>query len=42
MQRHNCIEILKQLKLTAMASSFDEVVIDSNVQSVIGVTFVYQ
>lgn len=28
MERHDCIEILKQLKLTAMAESFDDVVID--------------
>ncbi|WP_239834964.1 ATP-binding protein [Yersinia enterocolitica] len=28
MERHECIEILKQLKLTAMAENFDDVVID--------------
>ncbi|EOF8211261.1 IS21-like element ISYen2A/ISYen2B family helper ATPase IstB, partial [Yersinia enterocolitica] len=26
MERHECIEILKQLKLTAMAENFDDVV----------------
>ena len=28
MQRHECIEILQQLKLTAMIESFDEIVTD--------------
>lgn len=28
MQRHECIELLKQLKLNAMADSFDEIVTD--------------